>query len=313
MTATATGAERYTDRPLPEVEGVTHGYRRVGEVDMHYAEAGSGPPLVLVHGFPQHWYVWRRAIPVLARHHRVICPDLRGFGWSQAPPDGYDKETLARDVLGLLDELEVERFSIAGHDWGAWVGFLLAIRHPERVRRLMVLSMSHPFWRLERRWLAHAWRMWHGATLSTPVVGARALQPGSRVGERIWRWLGAEAWTPEERDVFLSQFREPERARAVALLYRAVRAKDVPRMLNGSYRRRGLKVPTVMLHGVRDGAIPPVDLTGYEEFAADLRIESLDCGHAVLEEQADTVLERMVSFFAPEAEAEPAREPGVSR
>ena len=106
---------------LPEVEGVTHHWVRVRGVELHYAEAGSGDDVVLcLHGWPQHWYEWRRLMPALAADgYRVIAPDLRGFGWSEAPADGYEKENLADDVLALLDELGLERVKLVGHDWGA--------------------------------------------------------------------------------------------------------------------------------------------------------------------------------------------------
>ena len=91
---------------------------------------------MLLHGWPQHWYEWRHQIPVLAEHYRVICPDLRGFGWSDAPPGGYDKETLAADVVNLLDALGLDRVKLIGHDWGGWVGFLLCIDPPRAGRAL---------------------------------------------------------------------------------------------------------------------------------------------------------------------------------
>jgi hypothetical protein len=88
--ATESELNRHTGRPMPEVEGVRHRMVEVGEVELHLAEAGEGPPLLLLHGYPQHWYVWRQLISDLARDNHVMAPDLRGFGWSQAPREGYD-------------------------------------------------------------------------------------------------------------------------------------------------------------------------------------------------------------------------------
>ena len=92
-------------RPFPPVEGVEHRYVEARGLRFHVAEAGppEADPLLALHGWPQHWYEWRRQIPALAEHYRVIVPDLRGFGWSDAPPDGYDKENMATDVLALID------------------------------------------------------------------------------------------------------------------------------------------------------------------------------------------------------------------
>jgi pimeloyl-ACP methyl ester carboxylesterase len=86
---------------------------------MHLVEAGEGGPIVMLHGWPQHWYLWRRVVPRLAPQTRVLCPDLRGFGWTEVPGRGYDRETMDRDVLALLDELGLDRVDLVGHDWAA--------------------------------------------------------------------------------------------------------------------------------------------------------------------------------------------------
>ncbi|MCW2962572.1 MAG: hydrolase [Thermoleophilia bacterium] len=126
-------AARCSTRPIPRVPGVRHSLVDVGEVQLHVAEAGSGSPIVLLHGWPQHWYCFRELVPELAREHRVICPDLRGLGWSDAPAGGYDVSTLAKDIEGLLDAMNIDRAVIAGHDWGGIVAYRLGIDRPERV------------------------------------------------------------------------------------------------------------------------------------------------------------------------------------
>ncbi len=137
--------------PLPELPGVAHRFVTVGGVRLHVAEAGSGPPILLQHGWPQNWWEWRRLIGPLAADHRVICPDLRGLGWSDAPRGRYDKETLAGDLLGVLDALELalpgsgERVRLVGHDWGGFVGFLACLRAPERFESFLALSITHPW------------------------------------------------------------------------------------------------------------------------------------------------------------------------
>src|SRR3954454_3042006 len=130
---------------FPQVEGVEHRYVDAGGLRVHVAEAGAGDPLVLQHGWPEHWYAWRKLIPELAKRYRVICPDLRGFGWTEATPGGYEKEALAGDLIALLDALELERVRLAGHDWGGIVGFLACLRAPERFERYCVLNMTPPW------------------------------------------------------------------------------------------------------------------------------------------------------------------------
>ena len=115
-------------RPLPELPGVEHRFVDAGGVRLHVAEAGDGEPVVLLHGWPEHWWTWRHLIPGLAERYRVICPDLRGFGWSDAPRRGYEKEQFAADVAELLDSLDLHDVRLVGHDWGGVAGFILCVR-----------------------------------------------------------------------------------------------------------------------------------------------------------------------------------------
>ena len=107
---------------------------------MHIAEAGNpdAPPVLLLHGFPQHWWEWRKVILPLAERYRVVAPDLRGAGWTDAPADGYTVDQVLADVLALLDKLALRRVGLVAHDFSAFVGFRLCFDHPERVARLSV-------------------------------------------------------------------------------------------------------------------------------------------------------------------------------
>ncbi|TDT24448.1 alpha/beta hydrolase family protein [Streptomyces sp. BK208] len=108
--------------PQPEVAGVHHSQVNVRGVRLHVAQAGTGEPVVLLHGFPQHWYGWRRLIPLLSERYRLICVDQRGFGWSDAPARGYDTDSRVADIIGLLDALGLDRVRLIGHDWGRGPG-----------------------------------------------------------------------------------------------------------------------------------------------------------------------------------------------
>src|SRR5947208_512585 len=120
--------------PMPELPGVSHSFHEVRGVRLHVAEAGEGEPLVLLHGWPENWWCWRKIIGPLAESgYRVVAPDMRGYGWSDPAPDGYDKESLERDLIALLDALGLDRVQLIGHDWGGWVGFLACLNHPERI------------------------------------------------------------------------------------------------------------------------------------------------------------------------------------
>jgi pimeloyl-ACP methyl ester carboxylesterase len=289
-------------RPMPQVAGVRHSYHRAGELEMHVAEAGEGPPLVLLHGWPQHWYEWRKLIPALSEDYRVICPDLRGFGWSDAPEGGYDKETMARDVLALLDAMEVQRFYLAGHDWGGWVGFLMAQFAPERVERYVAMNIALPFARLGLRAVTNQWRFWYQLALATPGLGPRMVGRMAKKPGPIGYWSGATrlgVWTDEERETFVSQLAEPDRRRASVLLYRTFQLREMRWMMSGRYHRMGLEPPALVLHGREDRILRPVHLQFSKRIAPRLEVELVeDSGHFIVDERPGLVTARLLDFFA---------------
>jgi pimeloyl-ACP methyl ester carboxylesterase len=122
----------------------TSRYVEAGGLRQHVVTGGEGPPLLLIHGWPQTWYAWRLVMPGLARDFQVIAPDQRGIGLSGRPADGYDTGTLAADLAALMDVLGHERFAVAGHDTGMWIGYALAADHPGRVARLAVAETPLP-------------------------------------------------------------------------------------------------------------------------------------------------------------------------
>src|SRR6476620_1549059 len=137
---TATGPAIYAS-------GLREGLAQVGAVELHYVEAGAGPLVVLLHGFPEFWYGWREQIaPMVDAGFRVVAPDLRGYNLS-SKPDGYTAYTadkLAGDIRGLIHELGAESAMVVGHDWGGTVAWTLAMNQPEVVDRLATLNAAHP-------------------------------------------------------------------------------------------------------------------------------------------------------------------------
>jgi pimeloyl-ACP methyl ester carboxylesterase len=284
---------------LPQLSGVTHRDVEVNGVRIHVAEAGSGEPLILQHGWPQHWWAWRHMIPLLSPHYRLICPDLRGFGWSEAPARGYEKPQLARDLLGIFDVLELDRVRVVGHDWGAFAALLAAEQAPERFERLLVLNCPLPWQEPTLRKALTIWRFWYQFGLASGV-GRIALQRWPRMIRRAipTRAGNPGAWTRSDLDLFADVLREPARAAASEQLYRTF----VTRELFAGMRERNpgvrLHVETKLLFGVDDVAISPVLLRGAERAADSLTIELVqNCGHFIAEEQPELVAQRAREFF----------------
>ena len=208
-----------------------------GGLRVHIAEAGSGDPLVMQHGWPQHWLAWSKLIPRLAESYRVICPDLRGLGWTDAPPTGYEKEQLASDLLALLDALELERVRLVGHDWGGFAAFLACLRAPERFERFCCLGITTP--------VDAGVALAGGLRAHRLPAADREPRPGTarRAAASIPLVLkrgsgGRSPWTAEEKAAFVDQFQEPERAGASVQIYRTFLRRELQPDPQGPLRGR---------------------------------------------------------------------------
>ena len=237
---------------LPQVAGVEHREVSVRGLRIHVATAGppDGPPVVLQHGWPQHWYEWRHLIGPLAQAgHRVLAPDFRGFGWSEYPPDeDFRKETLVDDLIALCDVLGHGRISLVGHDWGGWVGWLLCLRRPDLVDRAVLLSAPPPFPpdRIDPAALGRVGRLAYQIPIAAPVPHAAKLawfqQMGKVVGGR----------PPDELEVYTATLEQPSQVRASTLLYRQFLTKELPALLARRYAGQRLSVPVRYLVGSED-------------------------------------------------------------
>jgi pimeloyl-ACP methyl ester carboxylesterase len=286
---------------LPTLSGVEHAYVDLPGLRMHVAEAGAGEPVLLLHGFPQHWWEWRGIIPRLAPHYRVICPDLRGAGWTDAPAEGYTSEQQRADVLALLDCLGLDRVRLVAHDWSAIVGFQLAIHHPERIEQYVSLATPHPWIRFRPAMLRGAWRLWFQPVIATPGVGPRLLARGD---QRLARYLleqdgaGGALRSAEDREAFLAPLRQPERARAGSAIYRGLILPELRRIVTGAYRESRLVVPTLVLYGTADPALVPNVHGGHEAYADDLAVEPIEgASHFLADQRPDPVADRILAFF----------------
>lgn len=285
----------------PHLDGVSHRYVDLPGLRMHVAEAGRGEPVLLLHGFPQHWWEWRKVIPGLAEHYRVICPDLRGAGWSDAPRRGYTRDQLLADVVALLDALELDRVHLIAHDWGALVGFQLSLNHPGRVRDHLCLATPHPYIGWDIRLLAVMWRLWFQPVVAAPLLGRVMLGRS----ERFARYLlcnftsNRDAFTEADVACFVARLREPARAHAGSTLYRGFIMREALRIMAGRYRSSRLGTPTRVLYGLDDPGIRPEFLGGYEDHADDLELVVIEgAHHFIADDRPDAVVECARALFA---------------
>jgi pimeloyl-ACP methyl ester carboxylesterase len=244
--------------------------------------------------------MWRRLMPELAADgFRVLCPDLRGLGWSGSPADrDFRKRRLVEDACALLDELGIASTAVLGHDWGGWVAFLLARRHPERVSRLLGASIAAP-WRNARPGpgdVAFAYQPLIGAPKLGPALVRR---PGFLAAMMRAATARAFEWPPGELEAFTTVTSAPKAALASSLYYRQFLTRELSGVRRGGGDRADgdrLEMPVLQLVGTEDVVLrrvapPPVAAAGW-------RLEVVPgCGHFLFDEQPDFALARTRAFL----------------
>jgi len=285
--------------PAGFTDTFTSRYVEAGEVRLHAVIGGDGPPLLLVHGWPETWYAWRLLMPELARDFQVIAVDQRGIGLSDKPEDGYDTGTLAGDLIALMDALGHDRFAVAGHDTGFAIGYALAADHPDRVARVALAEIPGP----------------PGATPPPPLF-----VPGP-VNDRLWHipfnrvdrlpeqlvkgrediFFGYEfaiqgGTLPAELiDYYVGIYSRPDVLRSSFGWYRAF---DTTLAQNDERKNRKLTMPVLAIGG---------EASYGEHVAEAMRLIADDvqgvvipgAGHWVAEQAPDEMLAALTEFLAP--------------
>ena len=220
-------------------------YARVNGLNMHYVTAGEGPVVVLLHGFPDTHAIWRRQIPALAAAgFRVIAPDLRGYGKTDMPDEvgAYAIEFLADDVVQLMDALGIEKATVVGHDWGALIGWHLAMHAPQRVSRYAALSVGH-LKAIAKAGLGQKLRFWYMGVFVTPVLAEGLLKAGN------WAVLRRMIRSREQQQLWIDALSPPGRLTAALNYYRAnLKA-------SGSRRWKPVDVPVLGVWSEHDPAL----------------------------------------------------------
>jgi pimeloyl-ACP methyl ester carboxylesterase len=281
---------------------VRHRDAIVNGVRLHYVEAGSGPVVVLLHGFPEFWYSWRRQIPALAAAgYRVLAPDLRGYNLS-AKPAGvrhYRLEKLTQDVAGLIRYAGVERAAVAGHDWGGGIAWVLAMRHPEAVEKLIVLNAPHPgaFYRELRSW-RQLRRSWYMFFFQLPLLPELYFRAGdyAALGWVLRRDpLRPGAFTEADIRKYKEALARPGALTAAINYYRAAFRYH---LRNPDANLRPVQCPTLLIWGEQDRYLGLALTEGLERWVPDLRVVRLaDASHWVQADAWERVNRLMVDFL----------------
>ena len=276
---------------------LTHHAAFVNDVRLHYVRAGSGDPVVLLHGWPQTWYMWRKIIPALAERYTVIAPDLRGFGESSKPIDGYDKQTVAEDIYQLVQQLGFERIFLVGHDMGGPTAYAYAHAHPNDVRRLVILDVALTIDEAESA--EYYKRLFHLSFHAEPDIAVALVSGRERTYlTHFYRnCYNPGAFTAADIDEYVAVFSAPGAMRASMAHYGAGPIDLQHRKAMAQERK--LEMPVLALGGsmsFRKGV-----LHSCKQVANDVRGGIIEgAAHWVAEEQPEALTHELLKFFKEE-------------
>jgi pimeloyl-ACP methyl ester carboxylesterase len=242
--------------------------------------------------------MWRDLVGPLAEHYRVIAPDLRGHGWSEKPQASYRKDELMRDVLALLDQLGIERTRWIGHDWGAYVGLLASLRHPERIEQFVCLSFPHP-WQTSRSIPRTISSGWYQLVLAAPLLGKLAIGRLGMPRVALQQGRAKGSYTEEELDTYTDVLKQPDATEASMRMYRHFLLHEAATFASGAFKEERLQVPTRWIVGEKDSVSGHSD-GGFRDHADDMTLEKVaGVGHFLPEEVPELLRERVLHFFRP--------------
>ncbi len=276
--------------------------------EIHAAVGGEGPPLLLLHGFPQTHAMWHRVAPKLAGRFTVVAADLRGYGLSEKIPGDpahvrHCKRTVAQDQVEVMRALGFDRFHVAGHDRGARVAHRMALDHPERVERVAFLDILPTLAVFERTDQAMATAYYHWFFLIQPnglPEHAIGLDPEYFLRRLLGSWgSGSEVFDPEPFAEYLRAFRDPASVHAMCEDYRAAAGIDLDHDRKDRAEGRAVECPALVLWGERSVVGRHYDdpLAIWRGFAPQVQGRALSAGHFLPEERPEEVAEALMEFF----------------
>jgi pimeloyl-ACP methyl ester carboxylesterase len=274
----------------------------VNGVRLHYVEAGSGPLVILLHGFPEFWYSWRHQIPALAAaDFHVLAPDLRGYNLSDKPPGvwAYRIDALLGDVIGLIEHADADKAAIIGHDWGGVIAWHLAMYHPRLVEKLVILNAPHPvaYWREMRSW-RQLLKSWYVFFFQVPGLPELLLSVGDFdwVGRMLRRDpVNPGTFGPENIRRYKQALARPGALTAALNYYRAALRHRPRRAAKGD---EPISVPVLLLWGERDSYLSPRLTEGLSPWVPNLRVVHFpDVSHWIQNDAPERVNRLMIDFL----------------
>ncbi|MFL4904968.1 alpha/beta fold hydrolase [Streptomyces sp. MMS24-I2-30] len=277
------------------LDGFEHAYAHVNGVRLHYVTGGSGDPLVLLPGWPRTWWQYRKMMPALAEHFRVIVCEYRGMGDSEKPESGYDKATMAQDIYALVRHLGYDRVNIAGEDVGSWIAYFFAATHPQSTAKLAMWDPGAPdpaLAALPALPASAEANAWHFGFNQLDGLPERLLAGRYRI---LIDWYAEkiagdpEAIDAESRAVYARAYDSPEAIRAVAGWYRTL-SQDIQE----ATRFPELTMPVL----VPGGEFLDISRASNEHRARDIRfVRFPGAGHYVAEERPEELSRELIGFF----------------
>ncbi len=279
-----------TQQP-PPIDGARRSFVDARGVRFHVTEAGApdGRPVLALHGWPQHHWVYRDLLADPPPGMRVIAPDLPGYGWSGPAPHRWAKDDVAADVLALMDALGLDRVLLVGHDWGGFVGYRMMLTAPQRFDGYLVMNMAHP-WLPPTAVLPQLWRFWYQVLMATVGV---PVQRRTRFLERAF--ASASDIDRETARIYAERFRDPVVARTARDTYRTFLLRELPAAARAPAPPRAT-VPIRCLFGLGDAAVPVSFAAPESADADDYTLETVDASHFIVDERPDLVRARLISL-----------------
>jgi haloacetate dehalogenase len=280
----------------------------LGEATIFARFGGSGPPLLLLHGYPQSHLMWARVALALASRFTVVAADLRGYGRSSAPPsqrgERYSKRVMAKDAVALMSALGFEQFAVAGHDRGGRVAYRLALDHPERVTKIAALDIVPTAEMWAGMDAARAMTVYHWMFLAQPEPMPETLIAGAAeayLDHTLKSWTGDKSlrsFAPEALAAYRAACRDPARVHAMCEDYRA--GATIDRALDEADRAAGRRIEAPLLalwgaQGIPARGESPLEV--WRRWASNVSGQGIDCGHFVPEEAPEATAQALAAFF----------------